>query len=620
MPPKAKAKGAKKGKKEVLPVPSSLPDGQRNFYIGGWSSYGTIDDITKISLDLVERFTKEDREVDPLPRTNILILPSDDTDCRHPKEATSPAPHVPDELTELVMADKMQIEGVSHLTVRRSQANRKEWIRPPKPGEEPPAEAVAAPAAAAPEGGEAAPEEEGAAAAQSEEAQSDEKKVDLPPEEDQQLKEEERLAGISVPLGSDFTARDAVLNGVIRLIGVLPQIVVKPVLPEPPVREDPNAKGKGKKGKAGRRASSVGGDDAAAGKKGSKGKKGKKAKKLTPEELEELERKMAEEDALFLKQTEEALALAKEQEEHLMTFAHPDRWSHVVFSNVTFTGPVQVVRAHTKFMNCCFASPYPDRPQLMVHQYCNVECVKCTFDAPARSGLYALPASQVKVTKCLFSGIPQRQLLLLESPAEEVTAKPVEKEAVGEDEDAEDDEPKKASGQYGSTSESEMPRNPEVTRAIEEVQKERPASVGLFTDCSKVHVEKCRFIVLGTGALFHGKYKVDATVPRIRTAAKTHALVSIISCFFQHAFSTGICVDKSADDILIHRNVVSDCQYYGLDLRKGSADIGVYQNKFLIGAAVRIREGVHAQLLHNDVHSIPIDDNKRDNPCLECRY
>eukprot|EP00796_Vickermania_ingenoplastis_P007333 gene7333-5167_t len=622
MPPKKGAKKGGKGKKEALPEPGTMPDGNRNFYIGGWSSYATIEDICGISEDLVRRHTREDREVDRLPRTDVLILPATPnfgTDAEEEDKAKDLS--TPDEITELLIADRMQIEGISHLTVKRSQTEKKEWVRPPKPDPEGEAAAAEAAAAAGEDGATPTPADGEAAAAA---AAVQEPEEPAPPTAEELAQEAyeaemERLAQVNVPIGATFPARDAVLDGVIRLIGVLPQIVVKPVLPTPPDREDPSAKGKkGKKGKDRRSSSSV--EPAGKG-KGKKGK-GKKAK-LTPEELAELERAMAEEDARFLKETEEAIQLAKEQEEELMTYAHPDRWSNVTISNVTFTGPVQVVRAHTKFINCRFTSPYPDRPQLMVHQYCKVECVKCTFDAPMRCGLYALPASQVTVRKCLFTGIPQLSLYLLERPEADGGAggEKADRDAVQEiDEDDEEPESKKGGDASGSGSEDELPRTAAVAAAVEKVRAVRPRAVGVFTDCSKVSVEKCRFLVLGTGVLFHGKYKVEKLAPRQRTVAKTQALAILASCRIQYAFSSGICVDKTADDVLIVRNVISDCDYYGLDLRQGTRDVSVYNNKFMIGAAVRIREGVRPQFLHNTLHSIPIDDNKRDNPSMEVRF
>lgn len=642
-----KKKGGKGGKgnkkKEVLPAPSTLSDGPRNFYIGNWSSYGVIQEICSISEELMTKYTREDREVDPLPRTNVLILPravslnvdsssSDDDEEGEETPVFVEDPNVPSEITELLIADKMQVEGISQLTVKRSQSEKKEWVRPPKPvpeGEEPPPPAKPDPSAAGE--GDAAAVDPAAAVDAEPAAPTEEELAQKAYEEKMQLAEKayveklEKLASTEVAVGAGFTSRDAVLDGIIRLIGVLPQIVVKPVLPTPPVREDPNAKKKGgKKGSKNRRSSSVGGSstDGGDGAKGKKGKKGK-AKKLTPEELAEIERKMAEEDALFLKQTEEAIALAKEQEEELMTYAHPYRWSNVAISNVTFTGPVQVVRAHTKFINCRFTSPYPDRPQLMIHQYCNVECVHCTFDAPARSGLYALPASQVTVRKCLFTGIPQLELYHLEHPPadEEASAGEAKEPAMKDLEDEDDDlEPKKGGGEGSKGDSDELPRTADVVAKIEKVKSARSRAVGVFTDCSKVLIDKCRFVVLGTGVLFHGKYKVERLAKAQRTVAKTQALVMLTNCRIQHAFSTGVCVDKTADDVLIVKNVISDCEYYGLDLRQGSRDISIYHNKFLIGAAIRIREGVRPQMLHNSLNSIPINDNKRSNPCMEDRY
>lgn len=614
MPPKGKGK---KSKKEVLPSPQTLPDGERQFYIGGWSSYGQLEDICRISDTIVQSHTREDREVSPLPRTNVLILPripdffSNGSEEEEFKASGASPESEPDGVTELVLADQMRIEGVSFLTVCRSETAKKEWVRVVEEGEEDSINKSAPPSG--PPSDEVPPESEEKEAivhTAPVEAEAEKETNDAAEEVRNAYREEaERLAAINVSLGADFSVKDAVLDGVIRFIGVLPQMVVHPELPIPPVRENSNVKKGGKKGTAGK-------DDAPAKTKGKK-------VKLTPEELAEIERKMADEDAKFLEDTEAAITRAKEEEDYLMTFAHPYRWANIIVSNITFTGPVQVVRSHVKFLNCRFASPFPNRPQLLVHQYCQVECTQCTFEAPGRSGIYGLPASQVRVKQCLFTGILQLHLVRLEAGGDAKVYETPKAAAAQHEVDEEDAAADERDGLKKKELGGKSIRKAVVPEAIvDKVKSARLQAVGVFTDSSRVLIENCRFLLLGTGVLFHGKYKVEKMPPRqhLRSTGKKEALATLRSCDFQHIFSSAICVDRTADDLLIHRNVVSDCGYYGIDLRQGCRDISIYQNKFLHDAPVRVRKGVQPQLLRNELHSVPIDDNRRDNPCLEVRY
>lgn len=744
--PAGKGSKAKKLKKEVLPPSSSFPDGHKNYYIGGWSSFSSLKEISSISSSLMKTYTGENREVATLPQTNVLILPQsvpDFTSVEAAAKAASTAivadqcgsqrivfteesndgsSSAPKEITELVVADKMQIEGVPYLTVKRSQQDRKEWIPPPKEtiddekfgsrrrsslpskggsgpkkksgrqffsstgrgstsSEKSPDERFSEEPQDRNASDPAAPAEEANAAplpsTAEEKGQGGE--IDKEKEEKEKIctstlrayeEELERLSIVETQEGALFSCRNAVMDGVIRFVGVLPQIVVKPILPAPPLRDDGTGgkKGRRKSNSTGSRSesmvakaelteASIGKKKGGAAKKANKdtaaGKKGGKKNKLTQEELEEIEKRMAEEDAKYLKDTEEAIEKAKEEEEYLMTFAHPNRWSHVTVTGVTFTGPVQVVRAHMKFLNCCFCSPYPNRPQFMVHQYCRVECVKCTFEEPRSSSVYALPASQITIRKCLFTGIAQRSLVEMEgmlpplhSSASSIPKKALEKGENSENEEEERegwktvDKPLLSKGGEAR----ELPNTPAVNQLIQKIQHTRNETVGIFTDCSKVLVEASRFLLLGFGSLFHGKYKVgrdnmlgnhsqigkkDEGGQRSPTrkrqspgksGAKKDALAMLLSCQFQHLFGTGICVDRTANDVLIQGNIVSECDYYGLDLRQGSRNIRVYQNQFLHKAAVRIREGVHAQMLQNKHYSKPVDDNKKENPCLELHY
>ncbi|EPY34963.1 hypothetical protein AGDE_07673 [Angomonas deanei] len=263
-----------------------------------------------------------------------------------------------------------------------------------------------------------------------------------------------------------------------------------------------------------------------------------------------------------------------------MTFAHPDRWANVEIVNVTFTGPVTVRRAHITFRNCVFVSRSTAVPQLNVTQYCKVSCVKCTFEAPLHSSLYTFPQAQVSVLKCLFTGVPQR-LVMKELPA------------IQEKNDEEE---------HGGKAAADVLLTPALQEAFQLMQSQQPATVAVYYDGSaSLSVDKCRVLCYGTGVLLRGHCSSD------RSASPT---VSVTKSAFHHLCNTALLVEGNARDVLVKENQVSDCAYYGLDCRSGAKEIKVTKNNFSVGAAVRLRENSSAQLLHNNFHSIPIDDNK----------
>lgn len=643
MPVKSKKKAAKE-KKEVLADPSTLKDGTANHYIGGWSYLQDFADVTEISHKVVAAHTAEDRNVAALPRTNVLLLPphADDMAAEEVADAEDAAAHddVAPEIIEV--ADKMQIEGVSNSVLRSQQGNIKSWEREPEPEpakEEAPAvsadpaaavvtvvdpadpEAAADPAAVptAPEmNPEGAVDADGPAAApppppgvEGEEQPPEEKVPPLP---------RNPLEAVTTTFGADFVADDVHLHGPVDIVGVLPQIVVKPNLPTPPKRpeEEIAAQKKGSK------------------KKGSAASRRKSAKqKLTPEQLAELEQKKAEEEALFLKETEEAIALAAAQEDYLMTFAHPNLWASVTISKVTFTGPVVVRRAHVVFQNCRFTSHSATKPQLTISQYCNVQCIKCTFDAPSRCGLYALPTAQISVKKCLFTGIPHtsivslggeegRRLAGVAAHASEDGNEHPQEDDNGFDENGED---RAANGIFGagSSATGEPTMSVELLQASAEAHAARPLGVGIQVDSAKITVDECHFVFLGSGVVLHGRYAFAPPPAANGRGAKrppvtaTTASMVVQGCQFHFLYNTAIVLD--AHDVLVRRNNITDCEYYALDCR-GSAcrSVSIQGNTFGFQAIARIREKAQAILVNNVFQSIPVNDNSNDNPCVGATY
>lgn len=581
------AKKKKSVVKDALPDPATVKDGQHNYYIGGWSFYQSIEQINAITAALVAAHTNAEREVSAIPRTNVLVLPSTCSAAEAERQEDAQR----DDVMELEVADQMQIEGVARATVAKSAALAKEWKRP-----EPPAAAEDAVAAAEGEAQRLVAEEveEAAPAAADADGESEEPRQTAEEDAGKDPKEDEdndpaELAALPVAFGADFAVRDAKLHGDITIVGVRPQIVVKPQLPKPlqPVEEEKPATKKG----ASKRKSKV---------------------KLTEEQLEELERKRAAEEARLAEETEAAVQAAQQQEDYLMTFAHPSRWAKVAITNMTFTGPVNVRQAHVTFTNCRFLYAGTDRPQLRVAQYCNVQCVKCTFEAISGTGAYALPASSSSFKRCLFTSALQEALLPLDAAAGAAAG------GAGDREDEEGEEGGAAASRRGQS--GDLPASPEVKKLFAATQSSRAASVGVYEHSCSVTVDASRFVLVGTAVLLHGKHAQEPVKLPARGAAKTSAHSVVRDSHFHFLFNSAIVVDSTARDVLIQRNEISDCAYYGVDCKTGCAHVYMYQNNFSIGGRVRIRQGVQAQMLHNKLQEIPVDDNTYDNPCLDPSY
>lgn len=650
MAPSKRSASAKKKKEEVLEDPQKLPNGAVDYYVGGWSYYQSVEQIGDIARSVITAHTRPDREVDPLPRTNVILLP-------RREGAEDEGDGDTDAVVEIEVADKMHIEGVTRQVIRESAQHVKEWKQIVPEGA-PPAVPPATTAAAAPE--QALPDEQDGNAdgevdaAPPQPDEGEEPSAALPSTEEEEEKEMVALARLPVPFGANFNARDVVITGSVTIRGALPQVVVHPKLPTAAsvssalLKEVGNATMTSTSGATGK-GDSVSTKKATTSKKGSSA--GKKRKVLSPEEQAEQERLRAEAEEELQRQTEAAVALAAEQENYLMTFAHPQRWANVVIASVTFTGPVQIVRAHVTFQNCRFLGASAERPQLVVSQFCRVSCVHCTFECPLRCGVYALPTSQVAMGQCLLTGVPQVDLLRLEAAkaatgvghsALSSSSYPAAGAAAG-DEDESVELAADGSGGAGATyATDDTPIcAEELHAAMEGLRAAQATSVGVQTDCAKVSLDQCRLLCLGTGVLFRGSdpasnagssgklaggkgmslaARAKASGGGKTAAGATLYYMSLTRSVLHHFFSTAVLVDSSARDILLRGNTVSDCAYYGLDCRAGAREVGVYENRFATASTVRVRAGVKPHFLHNALREVPVDDNPLDNPCLEPVY
>lgn len=444
-----------------MPDPATIPNGDCEYYLGTWSSYHSIDAITEIAHNVLEKHTAEDGEVAALPRTNILI-PS----CKLGVAKMCYAVEV---------ADNMHIESIS-----RSSMNNK--LREPTEPKE---------------------DEDVESKVEDTEAQEQVDEVSSPPTQD---------------VGASKHACDVVVAGAVRIDGIITRIVVKPQLPDPPVVPKPK-------------------------KKGSISSKKKKS--------EEEQKRLEEEAKIYEEKVNEAIAEAKREEEHRMQFAHPERWSKVVFSNMTFADQVIVSHAHVTFRNCRFLANSPDCAQLLVTQYCQVECVRCTFECPTKGAVYGLPMGRLTLRDCLFTGV---------SPFA-----PLEK--------------------FKEHAAREL----------------RSRAVGVHTDDCKVRVEGCHFTQLSTAILLRGSHP-DAT-------AEEPAMV-VRRCKVENIFGTGVVLDK-VRGVELKKNEFSDCDYYALDCVKGK-DIRVFQNRFY--SELRVQDGAHVKLLHNKNDLVPFVLKEVENP------
>lgn len=325
-------------------------------------------------------------------------------------------------------------------------------------------------------------------------------------------------------VGASKHACDVIIAGAVHIDGIITRIVIKPELPDPPVV--PKV----------RRKSSI----------------SKKKAKL----LEEQQKRLAEEAKIYEEKVTLAIAAAKKEEEYRMRFAHPDRWSKVEFSNMTFSGQVIVSHAHVTFRNCRFAAHDPDCTQLLVAQYCQVECLKCTFDRPAKRAVYGWPMGKLTLLNCIFTGVS------LFSSCEET-------------------------GEYSTSGTMSL-----------------AGAVGVQTDNCKLHVESCLFTNLSNAIVLHGSYKTA-------TAEDSGAPAMMVTkCNLKNIYGTGVILEK-VSGVELRKNKFSDCDYYALDCVKGK-NICVFENKFY--SKVRVQDGAHVKFLHNNIGVVPFSPKEIENP------
>nr|CCC90043.1 conserved hypothetical protein [Trypanosoma congolense IL3000] len=475
MPPKRAA--SRKKKKEVLPDPQTLPNGNCNYYIGAWSINKDIDALTTICHSVVEKHTQSDGEVSPLPKTVVLIPPA---------TLGNASTHYAVEV-----ADKLHVESIRHssLTVLDTK-----------------------PAADGEGGGVAAAEDNTEHSPRANEFALN----------DQHTAEQNEFSSLLVgarSAGASEAAREVVIQGTVHIEGIVPRIVIKPDLPEPPVVP-----------------------------KQRKGKSQKNSK-----QKEEEQKRLEEEAKMYEEKVQKAVAAAQKEEEYRMQFAHPDRWPKVQFTNVTFGGQVIVAHAHVKFYNCCFSLADKNSTQLLVAQYCRVECNKCSFENANKGCVYGWPMSELTLTNCSFRG-----------------------RGVGNALDT-------------------------LTGAKRGSREAATSSVGLHTDDSKVFISDSEFASLGTGILLRGTYP---------GSSGERPLVSINKCRVDNIYAAGAILDGVNGAQLLN-NHFEDCEYYALDCVRGKG-IQVYKNTIL--SKVRVQKGAQVKFMHNESGTHPLDVQEVENP------
>ncbi|GET92370.1 hypothetical protein, conserved [Leishmania tarentolae] len=200
MPAKKKSKKADASKKEVLPDPATIKDGTSTVFIGDWSSYDTLESMCHVSRSVIAANTGADGVVAaPLPRTNVLVLPTEDSD-NDTDSGEAQAPFV------VEVADQLFVEGVSRRQCAQAQSLVKTWA----PASLQPTEATE-------------PNEQPTTPAPKEEPVNPYADV---------LSDERYTQEVSV--GASYAARDVVIRGPCSIEGVAPIIVIPPQLPAKP--------------------------------------------------------------------------------------------------------------------------------------------------------------------------------------------------------------------------------------------------------------------------------------------------------------------------------------------------------------------------------------------------
>lgn len=484
-----KKAGGKKVDVVDIPKASTLPDGLRNYFIGGWSTNADLTSISAIS-DIVKPVNEEAEAT--APQVNILVLPGA---LRHEDNAV------------VVLTHGLNIKG---LLPQQQAANKAAYEAKRNPNTQ---------AADADDAGNAPP-------AEGEEGAKPEK-----------------------PQRKVLLANDAVqIHGGISFNGIKPPVVVVPVVEQE--------------------------------KKSAAPEKG--AKKKTDED------KAREAEAQRVRE-ENAIRIAKEEEERLFKFAIPRRWPAVTVSNLSFFGPVSVAGAHVNFINCNFlsidgaAGPLATN-QVEVNQYCKVGFTGCTFAQPSRNALYVFPLADVTVRNCVISGVDQPH-------------------------SANDVATVQANGGPSAA-------------AVDAARATRVDAVGIHSDSAKLLVDDSLFEALGTGVILRGRYALAAPVAAApadvaeksaggaASPPKVPTSMIVQRCDVRRIFGTGIFIDKAAG-ALLQGNTVTLCGYYGAQFR-GGGRVQALRNTF--DDTVIVHEGA-TPFLHTNALAVPLVD-KNDKGCI----
>jgi hypothetical protein len=489
-----KKAGGKKADVVDLPKASTLPDGQRNFFVGGWSSNADLTSITTIS-EIVKPATEEAEAT--APQINIMVLPGA---LKHADSAV------------VMLTHGLNIKG---LLPQQQAANKAAYEAKRNPKDQ---------------GGDA--EDVANNAAEAEEGGKQEK-----------------------PQRKVLLANDAVqIHGGISFNGIKPPIVVVPVIEQE--------------------------------KKSAVPEKG--AKKKTDEDR-------AREAEAQRQREENAIRIAKEEEERLSKFAIPRRWPTVTIANLSFFGPVSVAGAHINFINCNFltlgggSGPLATN-QVEVNQYCKVSFTGCTFAQPSRNALYVFPLADVTARNCVFSGVDQPHSVKDLAAVQE------------------------AGGPSAA--------------AVDNARASRPDAVGVHADSAKVVIDDCLFEALGTGVILRGRYALAPAVAAPAAgegaeksaggapSAKIPTSMTVQKSEIKGIFGTGIFIDR-ASGVSVQGNNVVQCEYYGAQLR-GAGRVQVIRNSF--ANTVLVHEGA-APFLHTNNMAVPLlDKNDKGNVYMEPTY
>eukprot|EP00758_Cryptobia_borreli_P002817 Tbor_TRINITY_DN3311_c0_g1::TRINITY_DN3311_c0_g1_i1::g.23499::m.23499 len=311
----------------------------------------------------------------------------------------------------------------------------------------------------------------------------------------------------------------------------------------------------------------------------------------------------------------ESLASMSLEVERLSAFADPDRWPTVIISNLAFSGPIIVKRTHIQFSNCHFGSLYDKasftKSMVSVTQYCRVSFSECTFIEPVTTALYLFPAAECVVHQCIFSGLPQPKT---NEEVEDFIKKPL-----------------------CSFKESDL--------AI--IKRQRYDSVGIHCDSAKITVRDCHFEALGTGVICRGEYSVSVPTingeggqenegteegtnsdSRYGTSSEVneegHRVIRVrrpVSVLtgnvFQHIFKTSL-IFVSAQRTLSKDNSFYECGYYAIQCFGPKCTPQIIKSN--VHGKIFIGEEAHPFLHGNIVTDPIINKNDKEPVYLQTIY